>query len=186
MLDTDMEERSPIFDLKTVCLITGASKGYGKCMAVRFAALFPPGSLLLLVARSKEGLSNTLKQIKDICPKIEVRIHVIDLSSASKIDYELMLKNALPDNGLQHGFEQSIIVHNAGLLGDVTIGMSAQTDDDALQRYWRLTLTSFTVLNAVWHQLLNNVGLKQRLVIGITSICALQPFKSWGLYCAGM
>ena len=180
-----MEERKAIFSLKSICLITGASKGYGKCVAVRFAELLPQGSVIVIVARNEQGLKNTSLQIRDQCPKVRVKIKAMDLSTASKTDYESMLQDIFKDNISIGEFEQSIIVHNAGSLGDVTISMSAQTQDETLQRYWRLNLTSFTVLNAVWHQQLSDVILKQRLVIGITSICALQPFKSWGIYCAG-
>ena len=180
-----MDSRKDSFSLKSICLVTGASKGYGQTVAVRFSELLPMGSVMIIVARNEAGLQKTKQQIEKLCCDKTVRLTVMDLSSASRVDYERMLKETLKDVQLSN-FEQCIAIHNAGSLGDISVGLSSQTEDDSLQRYWKLNLTSFTVLNAVWHQFFRGVALKQRVVVGISSICALQPFKSWGIYCAGV
>lgn len=41
---------------KAVCVITGASKGFGRCLAKEIACLVNPGSVFVLVARSGEKL----------------------------------------------------------------------------------------------------------------------------------
>ena len=179
-----MEFRVDCFTLKSICLITGASKGYGQSVAIKFAELLPPSSMIIIVARNEAGLQKTKSLMERKCCDKIVRLFVMDLSIASRIDYERMLKESMGDI-TSTDFKQSIVIHNAGSLGDISIGLSAQTEDESLQRYWKLNLTSITVLNAVWHQFFSQVTLKQRIVVGISSICALQPFKSWGIYCAG-
>ena len=180
--------RTDVFSLRTCCLITGASRGYGQGIAVCFAEQLPPKSCLVLVARNEQGLKKTQSVIAERFPHIHVRIKALDLSTARKADYESLLHDAFTENGLGalDTFEQSMVVHNAGSLGDVSLGMAEQSEEESLDSYWRFNLTSFTVLNAVWHQFFNKTSLKQRVVIGVSSICALQPFKTWGLYCAGM
>lgn len=41
---------------KALCIITGASKGFGRCLAEEISSLLKPGSVLILVARSAERL----------------------------------------------------------------------------------------------------------------------------------
>ena len=59
------------------------------------------------------------------------------------------------------------------------------TDPTEVTNYWTLNLTSTLCLtSSVLKAFPDSPGLS-RTVVNISSICALQPFKGWGLYCTG-
>ena len=176
-----------VFSLRTFCLITGASKGFGASIAVRFAARFPKDSVLLLMARSEDGLAKTKSLIGDQSPGIKVITVSVDLAKADSSHLDRIISSTLSElsPSTVKAFEQAVIVHNAASLGDVSKLFTEQDVDEDLHEYWALNLTSFILLNNVFLKHFPKQSVKQRVVIGISSICALQPFKSWSLYCAG-
>ena len=179
-------ERCNVFSLKTFCVITGASKGFGKCMAVKYAPLLPPESVMLLMARSIDGLQKTKRIIGEKAPDIRVRTFPVDLGKIDKTAVVEMLTQTFTEFDIDaDSFEQAIIIHNAASLGDVTRNMAEHNDVSELQQFWQLNLTSMLVLNSVFLDYFTEANTKQRLVMNISSICALQPFRSWSLYCTG-
>jgi len=175
-----------VFSLRTFCVITGASKGFGASIAVRFAARFPKDSVLLLLARSIDGLARTKSLIEAESPHIKVFTIGVDLAKADSSHLDRIISDTLSDlSSTSSTFEQATIVHNAATLGDVSKLMSEQCVDEDLHEYWALNLTSFILLNHVFLKHFPKQLFRQRVVVGISSICALQPFKSWSLYCAG-
>ena len=186
-----VKEKS-IFNFSTFCMITGASKGLGKCIAKTFASKFSKDSLLLLVARSIEHLEKVKLEIQSECgsksqaANVTVIVSRVDLSSAKDTDYTQLLKRVLREAGrCASDFEQCLIIHNAASLGDVSkkfIEMDSLVD---ASQYFSLNVASVIALNSRFLQIFPKKVMKQRVVINITSICALQPFKSWSIYCAG-
>ena len=182
-----MAKYQGVFSLKTFCVITGASKGFGKALALRFSESFPEGSLLLLVARSKEGLETTKQEILVKRPGCKVCCEAVDLVNQNEKQFSDLLRGVLSRNSIKaDSFQQAFIVHNAGSLGDVSKKMSQQNNIHDLQQYWGLNLSSVVVLNSVFIDLFRNVVDCKIQVVNISSICALQPFKSWSVYCAGV
>lgn len=58
-------------------------------------------------------------------------------------------------------------------------------DPVEVNNYWALNLTSMLCLtSSILKAFPDSPGLI-RTVVNISSLCALQPFKGWGLYCAG-
>jgi len=111
---------------RTFCLITGASRGIGKCIAVEFAKKVGPGSVLLLVARSAGGLEETKSEILGNCSGDEVKVATaaIDLGSTEGGDYLHMINAALITTGTTAAqFDLSLLVHNAGSLGKSSLGL---------------------------------------------------------------
>ena len=182
-----MAKQQSIFSLKTFCVITGASKGLGQTIAIKFSQLFPDGSFFLLPARSKEGLDNTKQLILKQKQTCTVCCVPVDLSKGDEVQIRELLKDTLKQNSLAPAnFEQAFVVHNAGSLGDVSKNMLQQSSMRGLQEYWGLNLSSVLVLNSVFLELFKENTDCKLQVMNISSICALQPFKSWSVYCAGM
>lgn len=58
-------------------------------------------------------------------------------------------------------------------------------DSTEMNNYWALNLTSMLCLTSgILKAFPDSPGLS-RTVVNISSLCALQPFKGWTLYCAG-
>jgi len=93
-----------LFDLSgTVAVVTGASKGLGKSMAV---ALAEAGTDLALYARDVEGLEGVKKHIEDLGRRAEY--FVVDVLNKATI--EIAVKDTLETFG-----HVDILVNNAGV-----------------------------------------------------------------------
>lgn len=105
---------------ETYALITGASKGLGKAIAIQLAK---KGYNLLLVARSCDELAKLASEIQ-IANKVKVEYLAIDLAESSAVS---TIVNWITG----HGFALSILINNAGygLWGDfASLDLAAQLD----------------------------------------------------------
>src|SRR6218665_232918 len=175
-----------VWGLRTFCMITGASRGFGHRAAARFAEKLPDGSFLLLAARDSTGLGGLKSTIEAERPNVRVRTWSTDLADLDEAKIDASLRDVFTDCGLvPKDFEQAILVHNAASLGDVSRVTSKQSSVTDLDAYWKLNLTSMVVLNSVFWKKFGASDVRQRVAINISSICAKQPLKSWAIYCAG-
>ena len=73
----------------------------------------------------------------------------------------------------------------SGSLGDVSKGFLNVTDPAEVNNYWTLNLTSMLCLTSgTLNAFPDSPGLS-KMVVNISSLCALQPYKGWALYYAG-
>lgn len=70
---------------KVFLLITGASRGIGRQIAITFSSLLQEGSHILLVARDLKALQEVAKSIPD---KVTVETVSMDLSKSTKDDFQ--------------------------------------------------------------------------------------------------
>lgn len=175
-----------IFGLQTFCLITGASQGLGRTMAIRFAEKFPAGSVVVLMARNAKGLAQTKSAAETKNPAVRLRTIPVDLGAADEDMLRQYLGKVVKELGVvASDFEQACVVHNAASLGDVSKNVTEHVSTTYIRKYWDINLTAVIVLNSVFLGMFPKDEVQERVVIQISSICALQPFKSWSLYCAG-
>ena len=179
-------ERLNIWSLRTFCLITGSSRGLGERIAVRFAQLLPKQSAVVLAARDSKGLATTKKNIEEARDDIHVYTWVVDLAEVTETLLEEGLTKILTElRSSPAEFQQALIAHNAGSVGDISALFTGHMDSEYLNRYWRLNLTHVVILNSVFWKKFDISSVQQKLVINISSLCAKQAFKSWSLYCSG-
>lgn len=69
-----MEQKKPFWGQRTFAVITGASQGIGRSIAIEFSRLLGPESIILLLARSLPNLENTKKQILEVNACINVMV----------------------------------------------------------------------------------------------------------------
>ena len=175
-----------IFRLKTFCIVTGASKGLGRCMAVKFGGRFPLGSVLVLIARDANGLEETKRLVEAVSPVVTIKTVPMDLGTQSEAVFDELLRRIFTETGTEAcTFDQGLIVHNAASLGPIQKLFTEIDQWSEVSRYFELNVVSFVTLNNVFLKHFDKENVSHRLVINISSICALQPFKSWSLYCAG-
>ena len=163
---------------KSLVIITGASRGLGQAIAIQMARQCE-NPHVVLISRPENDLKNTETQCIAQNSKCQITVHVADMLTASKQDFETMLEPL--DVGI---YDSIVVVHNAGSLGNQGTKVTDFDDLQEMQDYFRLNVFSVMLLNSV---IVKKVGdkIKNKLVINISSLAALQPFETWGSYCSG-
>lgn len=165
---------------KTFFLISGASQGIGKHIAIECSRNLAPGSLVVLLARNEAALNATSNEIRSMNTHVSVIVLAIDLSRPTSNDIITIFGNALLNRNATE-FELAFIVHNVGTIGDIT-KMAHQLDDTAVwQQYYDLNVFSVATLNARFMQVFAN---NPKLCVNVTSKCSSVPYPSFALYCS--
>lgn len=168
---------------KTFFLITGASRGIGKTMAIECCKLFSQGSVAVLLARSEEGLGKTRTEIQTVNNNVTVKVYSIDLQEATAKDYNRIISDALKGFDV-NDFERAFIIHNVGTVGDVTKSAKELSDIDDWKRYYHLNVFGVCALNAEFLSHFKDTNMS-KLVVNITSGTAVTPYTTMGQYCSG-
>lgn len=170
---------------RALCIITGASRGFGRAVARELCRAVQPGSAFVLVARSESDLL-TLRAELTQGPEasgagLQVQCVVADLGLAEGLERVVKVaREAAPER-----VEHVLLVNNAGSLGDISRFTKSFTDMAEVNSYLSLNVSSFLCLTAQTLQAFPQRPGLTRTVVNISSLCALKPFSSWVLYCSG-
>ncbi|KAI4871675.1 hypothetical protein NFI96_031105 [Prochilodus magdalenae] len=185
--DPNMEAKSkttPRDFGKALCIITGASRGFGWSLAREIAALLRPGSVLLLVARSGDKLRALQADLAASTASesgLLVRCVVADLGRKEGVDSVLREARETPCHDIDH----LLLFNNAASLGDVSRYVQSFTDMDEVDSYLSFNVSSALCLTSgLLGAFPQRSGLR-RCVVNVSSLCAVKPFPSWVLYCTG-
>ncbi|KAM6220542.1 sepiapterin reductase [Rhynchocyon petersi] len=165
-----------------VCVLTGASRGFGRALAPLLASLLSPGSVLVLSARNNEALRRLETELGASRPGLRVLRAPADLATTAGLQQVLGALRELPK---PEGLQRLLLINNAGSLGDVSKGFVDHADPVEVNDYWALNLTSMLCLTSgILRAFPESPGLS-RTVVNISSLCAIKPYKGWAMYCAG-
>lgn len=170
--------------LRTLLVVSGASRGIGRALAVECSAKLASGSLVILLARSKSGLEETQNQIlASSATNITVIVHAIDLTRPSPDDLAGIFRTALDGRSIAE-FALAMIINNVGTIGPVNkSAWELGLDAAAWQDYFAINVFSVAGLNSAF---LNTVGQpntqKRVVVVNITSGTAIDPYPSFAFY----
>ncbi|XP_027761417.1 sepiapterin reductase-like [Empidonax traillii] len=173
----------------TACVVTGASRGFGRSLARLLAPRLGPGSLLVLLARSAEPLAELAAELRGTGGTGgtgDTGLRVLSLAADLGCEDGLRkataaLREVLP----AEPFGRLILVNNAGSLGDISKSFLDLTDPDEINAYLAFNVTSALCLTSTALQAFGKRPGCRRSVVNISSLCALKPFRSWALYCSG-
>lgn len=166
---------------KTFFLMTGASRGIGRTMAIECAAKMAAGSVIVLIARSMAGLEETKAQILAKNPtNVTVFLLTIDLTNPTTEQIDGIFDATLNERNLDE-FKLAMIVHNVGSIGDVKNYARHLNDPNEWTDYFAINVFSVISLNGEFLKRFNAVKLR-RLVVNVTSKCGLEPIKSLTMY----
>lgn len=165
---------------KTFFLMTGASRGIGRTMAIECAAKMATGSVIVLIARSSPGLEETKAQILAKNPSnVTVFLLTLDLTRPTAEQISSIFDATLEERNLDE-FKLAMIVHNAGSIGDVTQFAKDLCNSDEWHEYYAFNVFSAIALNTEFLKRFS--GEMRRLIVNITSKCGLYPVKSLAMY----
>lgn len=166
------------WQIPTFLLVTGASRGLGATIAIEFSKKLCEGSHVLLMARDKSKLNAVKAQIEKSSKAIPECV-AMDLVLLDSPSYEHFLSKWSELN-----FSQVVIVNNAGTLGDVSQTALNCTASYEIKKYFDANLFSAMFLTTAFLNQFKSAD--KKVVINISSLAAIQPFKGWSLYCTGM
>nr|XP_046231837.1 sepiapterin reductase a [Scatophagus argus] len=169
---------------KALCIVTGASRGFGRTTAREMSRLVKPGSVLVLVARTGDDLRALQAELADSeagRAGLVAECVVADLGQMDGLESVVRASKEVFSEDVDH----VILVNNAASLGDVSRYAKSFTNMAEVDSYLSLNVSSSLCLTARILQAFPRRPGMRRTVVNITSLCALQPFPSWVLYCTG-
>ncbi|XP_039579927.1 sepiapterin reductase, partial [Passer montanus] len=124
-----------------------------------------------------------------------------DTRSDTRSDTELRVQCVAADLGCEQGlrragaalrellqdasFGRLLLVNNAGSLGDISKSFLDLTDLEEINTYFSFNISSALCLTSTALRAFGARPGCSRTVVNISSLCALEPFPSWALYCSG-
>uniref|UniRef100_A0A3P8SX16 Sepiapterin reductase n=1 Tax=Amphiprion percula TaxID=161767 RepID=A0A3P8SX16_AMPPE len=169
---------------RVLCIITGASRGFGRTVAREVSGLVKPGSVLVLAARSGDDLRSLQAELTESeAGRAGLRVESVVADMAQMEGIEKVVRSS--EEAFSEHIDHLILVNNAASLGDVSRSVKTFTDMAEVDSYLSLNVSSSMCLTArVLQSFPQRPGLR-RTIVNVTSLCALQPFRSWVLYCTG-
>ncbi|KAM7369411.1 hypothetical protein PAMP_013680 [Pampus punctatissimus] len=167
---------------RALCIITGASRGFGRATAREMSRLVKPGSPLVLAARSGDDLRALQAELGESeagRAGLVVQCVVADLGLMEGVESVVRAAKEAFSEDVDH----VILINNAASLGDVSRYARSFTNMTEVDSYLSLNVSSSLCLTASILQAFPQRPGLRRSVVNITSLCALQPFSSWVLYC---
>ncbi|XP_063696230.1 sepiapterin reductase-like [Culicoides brevitarsis] len=155
-------------------IVTGASRGIGRALAIEFSRKLPSGSRISIAARDSERLETVKNEILSCNSKVDVVPHALDLGNCSSKDLRALC------NAQNGSSEQGIIIHNVGTTGDVSKKAKDCNDLSEWETNFRLNVFNVALLNNIFMQEFKE---KRKFVYNLSAKAAFVPFESFGIYC---
>eukprot|EP00814_Leptocylindrus_danicus_P001952 CAMPEP_0116039940 /NCGR_PEP_ID=MMETSP0321-20121206/23985_1 /TAXON_ID=163516 /ORGANISM="Leptocylindrus danicus var. danicus, Strain B650" /LENGTH=293 /DNA_ID=CAMNT_0003519505 /DNA_START=25 /DNA_END=909 /DNA_ORIENTATION=- len=199
--------------MSALLFITGASRGLGRSFSIALTQKYfekyagKHALTIVLLARSDEGLRETERQVYASFgaehghrQQLHIERHCIDLSNLETLDAELdyILKNIRRElsseetsetGGGNEVYDEAILINNAGSLGDLQT-ISTLPSLQSMQSAINFNVTSACWLTSKFMKHFSSGGSNSNAkskttIVNISSLCAVQAFKTCGVYCAG-
>lgn len=177
-----------IFGSRTFCIVTGASRGLGREICLQFAKNVGDDSVFLLLSRDICGLNKTkeLMMTTASCANLSVQTKLVDLETCEPEIFVEIIAESLAESDRKAGqFQNAVLVHNAGSLGDISKYVSQFEDIKELEKYYKLNVFSFIALNSKFLKCFKEEESCKRTIVNISSLAAVAPINGLGLYCSG-
>lgn len=170
-----------------IVIITGASRGFGRSIALSLApALAASGPVsLVLWARDAAGLQETAALATGRAPSIRTITRVVDLADTDALPGHWRSVEELCPAGTT---SRAFLIQNAGSLGALQ-PVSDVTDFSWLTRELAVNVTAPFVLASLFlrwaHGASGPADPGGSVIVNVSSLAAVQPFRCWAAYCAG-
>ncbi|XP_071311913.1 sepiapterin reductase [Agelaius tricolor] len=181
----------------TACVVTGASRGFGRSLARLLAPQLGPGSVLMLLARSADALAELATELRAGATGSATGSGPESGTGSSGLRVQCVPADLGSEEGLRRAgaalrellrdesFGRLLLVNNAGSLGDISKSFLDLTDLEEINAYFSFNISSALCLTSTALRAFGARPGCSRTVVNISSLCALEPFPSWALYCSG-
>ncbi len=171
-----------VFSESCHCIISGASQGLGREIAVQFAREWNgtgSKSDMVLIARNLTGLEETKRLVLSENKAIHVSLLQADLCNLETLSSTCdKTMEGFDPNKHKHVF----LLHNAGILGDITKPIYQQQDPVPLTDMMTLHVTSMWLMTA--KAISSAKGIASIFVLNISSLLASVPVAGLASYSA--
>ncbi|KAJ0019705.1 hypothetical protein NQD34_007274 [Periophthalmus magnuspinnatus] len=165
---------------RCLCIITGASKGFGRSLAQQVPYILQAGSVVLLVARSGLLLEELKTDLENLTVHLGLVVNCVsaDLGTAEGVakTLEAVRQDAVND------YDHMLLINNAASLGAISQFCSF-TDPAQVNAYISFNVSSALALTAGVLQALPQRPGRKRTVVNVSSVFAHKPLPRWVLYC---
>ncbi|KFD64939.1 hypothetical protein M514_06311 [Trichuris suis] len=169
---------------KTLCVITGASRGIGKAITLKLVSHLGPKSHVILIARDQKALESVKVEALSKATDVSVSVLPLDLSNVSKELYHTALNGAI-EKTCTVRFDLALLIQNAATVGPVDLRALQLRNVDLVRDYFDLNVTSFIIFNNVFFALCDEHFAKERMAVNISSGASYASLPSLHLYSAG-
>lgn len=190
-------------------IITGATRGFGRSLALSFSRLSRSKDIhFVLSGRDVSGLHAAKAELLACraavpgcvpgCGEIRVDVVVADLADMDALPAateQLLLHIPTAATG-ESKYDSAVLVNNAGSLGELAcLGLSGEPDGSRRLRSIvdNMNLNVSSTIH-ITSEFIRKVAAAREggcmlggttFIVNVSSLCAVQPFDSWGLYCTG-
>ncbi|CDW58435.1 Sepiapterin reductase [Trichuris trichiura] len=169
---------------KTLCVITGASRGIGKAISLKLVSHLGPKSHVILLARDQKALEVVRVEALSKATDVSISILPLDLSNVNKELYHTALNRAIEETCTAR-FDLALLIQNAATVGPIDLPALQLTNVDLVRDYFDLNVTSFIIFNNVFFALCDEHFAKERVAVNISSGASYLSIPSLHLYSAG-
>ncbi|KAK5932339.1 hypothetical protein CgunFtcFv8_004053 [Champsocephalus gunnari] len=140
---SDINSTNPRTLGRGICIITGASKGFGQALAYQVSCYLEPRSVLLLVARSGPLLQEMKEELQSATEEQQLVVHcvTVDLRTKEGVDETVRLARQEAVDEIEH----VLLINNAASLGDIA-KFETFTNPDEVNSYLSLNALPSWVL----------------------------------------
>tara|TARA_B110000259_G_C14015481_1_gene401167 strand:+ start:738 stop:1532 length:795 start_codon:yes stop_codon:yes gene_type:complete len=163
----------PIRDIDSIYIITGASKGLGRAIAINGAKNI---GRLILIARNE----TELQEVSKICNEMNAEAIVIpaDLSSIEEIKtLKKNIQNHIPNNT-----SNVYLFNNASTIDP--IGPIDSLCPERLNQLFSINITAAFALASEVYAIAKNKNIHSSYIINISSGVSMKAIEGWSAYCA--
>jgi sepiapterin reductase len=174
--------------MTVLVVVTGASRGIGRSIAIEFVKAGVLRNLeICLIGRNREDLLQTQGLVEKCTSKDQQVIsntYSIDLSDLENLERKIQNVFHPLIRMQKKQYSRAILINNAGSLGHVGAS-SCLPSPMALKESVDLNFTSAIWLSSYFYRLFGREQNIKCNVVNISSLCAISPFKTMAMYCAG-
>ncbi|VDO26536.1 unnamed protein product [Haemonchus placei] len=169
---------------RVLTVVSGASRGIGKEIAIQVSKRVAPNSVFLLTARNEATLLQIKQGILNSSEKAQVWIVVCDMGSFND-DAINTFTEVLEEIKGTGPFDSAFIFHNCGTVGDVSKRCTELSNPDQWHNFLSVNLVAMVQFNNLLLKTITQEVAKERFIVNITSLVAIQGFPSLTQYSVG-